>query len=90
VRAQADIEEFEEYWMERKLIVIAAATLTVFAWSVVMAMVGQAAAIVTAAPVLALTVQQIVRVVRAQSSPASGHRSAVPEREEDGARDESV
>ncbi|MFE7172584.1 hypothetical protein [Streptomyces sp. NPDC057616] len=77
--------------MERKPIVIAVATVTVFAWSVVMAVLGQAAAIVTAAPVLALTVQQIVRAMRAQSAPAGGRRvAAVPEREEDGARDESV
>ena len=77
--------------MERKSIVITVATVTVFAWSVVMAAVGQAAVIVTAAPVLALTVQQIVCAVRAQTAQNSGHRvGAAPAREEDRARDESL
>jgi hypothetical protein len=72
-------------------VVITVATVTVFAWSVVMALVGQAAAIATAAPVLALTVQQIVRAVRTQTASASGHRVAsVPDREEDSTRDESI
>ncbi|MGW7260699.1 hypothetical protein [Streptomyces sp. NPDC054834] len=75
--------------MERKQIVIitAAVTLTVFTWSVVMVSVGQAttAAVAALAPVLGLTVQQIVRAVRAQTAPASGHRVAVPDKE-DGAR----
>ncbi|MFK0181646.1 hypothetical protein ACIQVR_37445 [Streptomyces xanthochromogenes] len=66
--------------MERKQLVIIAAT--VFAWSVVMAALGQAAAIATAAPALALAVQQVVTAVRAHNTPASGRRVApVPDEE---------
>ncbi|MFK0112488.1 hypothetical protein [Streptomyces sp. NPDC091217] len=72
--------------MERKQIVLVAATvtLTVFAWSVVMVAIGQVAATIAAlAPVLGLTVQQIVRSVRSQTAPASGHRvAAVPDQED--------
>ncbi|WP_269859646.1 hypothetical protein [Streptomyces sp. RPT161] len=68
--------------MARKQILIIVATLTVFAWSVVMVAVGQVAAIATLAPVLGLTVQQIARSVRSQTEPASGHRvAAVPDKE---------
>ncbi|KUN30272.1 hypothetical protein AQJ23_00125 [Streptomyces antibioticus] len=77
--------------MERKWGAVTVVAVAVFAWGVVMALVGQAAAIVTAAPVLALTVQQISRAIRPQTAPASGHRvSAVPDREEGRARDESA
>ncbi|MFC0843569.1 hypothetical protein ACFH04_07465 [Streptomyces noboritoensis] len=69
--------------MERKQILIIA--LTVFAWSTVMAALGQAAAIATLAPALGLTVQQIVHAVRAHSpapvrrgSPASGEEGGAP------------
>ncbi|MEU2955788.1 hypothetical protein [Streptomyces xanthochromogenes] len=66
--------------MERKQLVIIAAT--VFAWGVVMAALGQAAAIATAAPALALAVQQVVTAVRAHSTPASGRRvTPVPDEE---------
>lgn len=70
--------------MERKQIVLIAATVTVFAWSVVMVTLGQAAAIAALAPALGLTVQQIVRAVRTPTTPTSGHRVApVPDKEGD-------
>jgi 2-methylcitrate dehydratase PrpD len=70
--------------MERKQIVLIAATVTVFAWSVVMVTLGQAAAIAALAPALGLTVQQIVRAVRTPTTPTSGHRVVpVPDREGD-------
>ncbi|WP_329008542.1 hypothetical protein [Streptomyces sp. NBC_01601] len=58
--------------MERKGIwpqwlLIAFATLTVFAWSIVMVVYGQVAAIAVLAPALGLTVQQIVRLARPQN-----------------------
>ncbi|MFE2540973.1 hypothetical protein [Actinacidiphila glaucinigra] len=71
--------------MARKPIVIAATTVTVFAWSVVMVAFGQTAAVATVAPALALTVQQIVRATRAKSDPASGHRTAPARDKEAGA-----
>ncbi|MFF0766926.1 hypothetical protein ACFYWH_44220 [Streptomyces sp. NPDC003737] len=68
--------------MARRQIVITAATVTVFAWSVVMVAIGQVAAIATLAPALGLTVQQIVRATRTQTEPASGHRVApVPDKD---------
>ncbi|MFE3249782.1 hypothetical protein [Streptomyces sp. NPDC059209] len=71
--------------MDRKQILIIAATLTVFAWSIVMVAMGQVAAIAALAPALALTVQQIARAVRPLIAPASGHRvTAVPDHKEDG------
>ncbi|MGW3028287.1 hypothetical protein [Streptomyces sp. NPDC001221] len=58
--------------MGRKQILIVVATVRVFAWSLVMVVIGQAAAIATLAPALGVTVQQIVRAARAQTEPASG------------------
>jgi hypothetical protein len=69
--------------MQRKQILTIVATVTVFAWSVVMVAVGQAAAIAALAPALGLTVQQVVRTARPQSAAASGHRvEAVPDKED--------
>ncbi|MFD9796925.1 hypothetical protein ACFWXK_38960 [Streptomyces sp. NPDC059070] len=75
--------------MVPKQIVIIA--LTVFAWSAVMAALGQAAAIATLAPALVLTVQQIVQAVRAQHAPRARHAddpspagAAVPSSGEEG------
>ncbi|MEV6400552.1 hypothetical protein AB0M39_38220 [Streptomyces sp. NPDC051907] len=57
-------------------------TATVLAWSVVMAAMGQAAAIAALAPVLGLVVQQIVRAARPQAGPPPDHRvTTVPEKE---------
>ncbi|QHY99240.1 hypothetical protein SSPS47_29470 [Streptomyces sp. S4.7] len=71
--------------MDRKQILIIAATLTVFAWSIVMVAMGQVAAIAALAPALALTVQQIARAVHPLTAPASGHRvTSVPDHKEDG------
>ncbi|WP_406274877.1 hypothetical protein OH779_40370 [Actinacidiphila glaucinigra] len=71
--------------MARKQIVIAATTVTVFAWSIVMVAFGQTAAVATIAPALALTVQQIVRSTRTRTDPASGHRAAPARDKEAGA-----
>ncbi|WP_394429862.1 hypothetical protein [Streptomyces sp. SGAir0957] len=72
--------------MERTQIWLVAATLTVFAWSVAMAALGQGAAIAALAPALGLTVQQITRTARHHHGPASGHRvTASPHEKEDGA-----
>lgn len=57
--------------MDRKQILIIAATLTVFAWSIVMVAMGQVAAIAALAPALALTVQQIARAVRPLTAPSN-------------------
>lgn len=65
-----------------KQVMITTATVTVFAWSVVMVAFGQAAAIATLAPALGLTVHQIVSATRTQSAPASERRAAaVPDKE---------
>ncbi|MFE6127022.1 hypothetical protein ACFQ6Q_01915 [Streptomyces sp. NPDC056437] len=49
-------------------------TMTVLTWSLVMAAIGQAAAIAALAPVLGLVVQQIVRAARPQAGPLPDHR----------------
>jgi hypothetical protein len=65
-----------------KQVLITTATVTVFAWSVVMVAFGQVAAIATLAPALGLTVHQIVLAARTQTTQASGHRvAAVPDKE---------
>ncbi|WP_225804380.1 hypothetical protein [Streptomyces sp. NK15101] len=74
--------------MNRKKIAAATAlalvTLVVFGWSVVMAAMGHAALIAVAAPVLGLTVTQVLHGVRPQTTPASGHRGAqVSDKEDD-------
>ncbi len=57
-------------------------TATVLGWSVVMAAMGQGAAIAALAPVLGLVVQQIVRAARTQAGPPPGHRvDTVPDKE---------
>lgn len=57
-------------------------TATVLAWSLVMAAMGQAAAIAALAPVLGLVVQQIVRAARPQAEPPQDHRvNTVPDKE---------
>ncbi|MBY8845563.1 hypothetical protein [Streptomyces sp. SP2-10] len=74
--------------MPLKQILIITVTVTglVLGWSAVMAWLGQTVAIASPAPVLGLTVVQIVRAVRAHA-PASGHRvAAVPEAEDDANR----
>ncbi|PWJ02051.1 hypothetical protein DKG34_40820 [Streptomyces sp. NWU49] len=69
-----------------RVVIVVAVTAVVFAWSTVMVAIGQTAAIFALAPVLGLTVQQIVLAVRAQAAPASGHRVAgVPDKPEDSA-----
>ena len=70
--------EDEGNLMERKGIrlLIAFAMAIVFAWSVVMVALGQVAAIAVLAPVLGLTVQQIVRAIRSQPGPQAGSPAA--------------
>lgn len=66
--------------------VIIAVAVTVFAWSVVMALAGQVAAVATLAPALGVTVQQIAWAFRPQAGAASGRRvEEAAEREEDDA-----
>ncbi|WP_413754858.1 hypothetical protein [Streptomyces sp. MMBL 11-3] len=71
--------------MERWQVWTITATITVFAWSIVMVAVGQVAAIAALAPALALTVQQIARAVRPQTGADQGHRGTVAGRQEDSA-----
>jgi hypothetical protein len=61
--------------MIRKQILIITATLTVFAWSTVMVVMGHVAAIAPLAPVLGLAVQQIVSAARPQAERTSGPRT---------------
>ncbi|MDI3390634.1 hypothetical protein QIS99_31225 [Streptomyces sp. B-S-A8] len=72
--------------MSSKKIVPATAlalALTVFGWSAMMTAMGHAAVIASLAPVLGLTVQQVVSTVRSRTTPASGHRVAtVPDQED--------
>ncbi|MFD6329219.1 hypothetical protein ACFWGI_06520 [Streptomyces niveus] len=67
----------------RKMVVVA--TALVFAWSAVMAAMGHAAVLVPLAPVLGLTVQQVVRALRPQTEPATGQGLAPAPDERDGA-----
>ncbi|MDO0936480.1 hypothetical protein QQY66_34035 [Streptomyces sp. DG2A-72] len=68
-----------------KQLMIATATVTVFAWSVVMVAFGQTAAIATLAPALGLTVHQIVLVTRSHGAPAPGQPEAAVGDKEGGA-----
>ncbi|MFF2306050.1 hypothetical protein ACFVVP_26530 [Streptomyces sp. NPDC058128] len=73
--------------MSRKQIAAATAlalvTLVVFGWSVVMAAMGHAALIAAVAPVLGLTVAQVLRSLRPKPTQASGYRlEAVPDKED--------
>ncbi|GHE10973.1 hypothetical protein [Streptomyces alanosinicus] len=62
--------------MIRKQILIAIATVTVFAWSAVLVVMGHVtvAAIAAIAPVLGLTVQQIVRAALPRTEPPPAAR----------------
>lgn len=56
----------------------------VFAWSMGMAAMGHVALIASLAPVLGLTVTQVLREFRPRTAPASGRRVAtVPGKEDD-------
>ncbi|TGZ10257.1 hypothetical protein [Streptomyces rhizosphaericola] len=70
--------------METRRIVAAVVTV-VFGWSMAMTAMGHAAALVTLAPVLGLTVQQVVQALRPPTAPASGHRVVPVPDAEDGA-----
>ncbi|WP_225827131.1 hypothetical protein [Streptomyces naphthomycinicus] len=72
--------------LKQILIITVVVTGLVLAWSAVMAWLGQTVAIASLAPVLGLTVVQIIRAVRAHA-PASGRRvAAVPDEEDDADR----
>ncbi|MGW6883172.1 hypothetical protein ACWGEU_23265 [Streptomyces goshikiensis] len=64
---------------------LALVVLLVFGWSAVMAAMGHAGLIAGLAPVLGLTVTQVVRGARSRTAPASGHRVAALPDKEDGA-----
>ncbi|MER8261832.1 hypothetical protein [Streptomyces albidoflavus] len=66
----------------RKTAILAIATVVVFGWSTVMAAMGHAAALASLAPVLGLTVQQVVRALRTRPDPPA---DGVPDGQ-DGAR----
>ncbi|MET8621291.1 MULTISPECIES: hypothetical protein [unclassified Streptomyces] len=66
----------------RKTAIFVIATVVVFGWSAVMAAMGHAAALASLAPVLGLTVQQVVRALRTRPDPPS---AGVPDGQ-DGAR----
>jgi hypothetical protein len=70
--------------MKTRPIVVISVTATVFAWSGVMVATGQAAAAAALAPALAVTVQQIVHIVRPHAAPGAGNRPEAPvDREDD-------
>ncbi|GAA4694265.1 hypothetical protein [Streptomyces youssoufiensis] len=57
--------------------------VTVFGWSMAMAAMGHAALIAGLAPILGLTVAQVLRGYRSRTTPASGHRvTPVPDKED--------
>ncbi|MFG2716401.1 hypothetical protein ACGFX2_38655 [Streptomyces goshikiensis] len=64
---------------------LALVMLVVFGWSAVMAAMGHAGLIAGLAPVLGLTVTEVVRGARSRNAPASGHRVATVPDKEDGA-----
>ncbi|TJZ96756.1 hypothetical protein [Actinacidiphila oryziradicis] len=61
--------------MYRKQVLTVIVLVTVFSWSVVMAVLGQVAAIAALVPSLGLLVQQIVK---AFASPEAGRAAAPP------------
>ncbi|WP_406422587.1 hypothetical protein OH809_10915 [Streptomyces sp. NBC_00873] len=69
----------------RKMAIAVVATVVVFGWSAAMAAMGHAAVLAPLAPVLGLTVQQVVRVLHPRTVPASGRRVAPVPDAEDGA-----
>ncbi|MGW2707247.1 hypothetical protein [Streptomyces sp. NPDC001340] len=74
--------------MDTRKIVIAVVliTMVVFGWSTAMVMTGHEALIATLAPVLALTVQQVVRTLRSRNATTPGNRRPAVPGKEDGAR----
>ncbi|MGW6739360.1 hypothetical protein ACWGDX_01230 [Streptomyces sp. NPDC055025] len=74
--------------MDKKLIAAAMALAlmtVVFGWSMAMTAMGHAALIGGTAPVLGLTVVQVLRALRSRATTASGHRVAAVPDKEDGA-----
>ena len=73
--------------MDTRTIVIALVliTMVVFGWSTAMVMTGHEALIATLAPVLGLTVQQVVRATRSRNATRPGNRVTAAADKEDGA-----
>lgn len=68
----------------RKVALLLVLAMMVFGWSTVMAAMGHVTLIASLAPVLGLTVTQVLRGFPPRSSSASGHRvAAVPDQEDD-------
>ncbi|MFF4422909.1 hypothetical protein ACFY04_19365 [Streptomyces sp. NPDC001549] len=59
--------------------------MVVFGWSTAMAAMGHAALIAGLAPILGLTVSQVVRGTRTRAAVGSGHRVEAVSDKEDGA-----
>jgi uncharacterized membrane protein len=75
-------------FMSRKRIAAAtllALVLAVLAWSLAMAAMGHAALIAGLAPILGMTINQVLRGTRPRTTPASGHYVAPVPDKEDGA-----
>ena len=70
--------------MDTRKIVIAVVlvTMVVFGWSMAMVATGHEALIATLAPVLGLTVQQVVRTARSRNVTSPGRVRAVPDKED--------
>ncbi|MFE5513846.1 hypothetical protein ACFQ9J_25265 [Streptomyces sp. NPDC056529] len=72
----------EEVMSTKQIAAAMALALVVFGWSVVMAAMGHASLIAAAAPVLGLTITQVLRSVRSRALPAVGRRvEAVPDKD---------
>lgn len=68
-----------------KVISLVLITVVVFGWSTAMVMTGHEALIATLAPVLGLTVQQVVRATRSRNATTSSNRVTAAADKEDGA-----
>ncbi|WP_228978538.1 hypothetical protein [Streptomyces sp. DH12] len=68
----------------RKIALLLVLAGMVFGWSMMMAAMGHVALVATLAPILGLTVTQVLRGFRPQPAPASRQPAAAVAREEDG------
>jgi hypothetical protein len=66
----------------RKIALLFALVLMVFGWSMAMAAMGHVALIASLAPVLGLTVTQVLRGFRSRTAPAWYRGAAVPDKED--------
>ena len=70
----------------RKIVLLLVLAGMVFGWSLMMAAMGHVALIASLAPILGLTVSQVLRGSRPPGTPASRQPAAVVPREEDRTR----